>query len=426
MAKPLSVQQQNPQTPTNLTAHFTPAQEFWENELELSINGVLRRLEDPDELQAWIGSRTGRQLDVLCHALNLAKDTRVKDKRAALATSNGQLTSFYLTDYFARRKGHFAIADFATAVLDRGVIALCRGKDGETLDTRALLYALLDADPEYLRTLFHLEKIHKSGFARMELKQKVRQPDTPFETFLTTQQAEQVLKEFDRQKRDQRQCQLKNIVRHHHHHLVFIRRPGRQQYIMRNGRIDHGHEADWIMLDFADNARRVGISPDSSEIPVQIANSLATAYFRKNVQYIDECRITYEQQIHNLLDQLKAGTCEGLKLAHFSVENSSVHGVDLELGHDDLEVVRRAVASLERDHGSLTSRVERITNVKVVYLSKRINVRFEQPGTGQDEYIVRYVQQHLNASLRKRFEDFMRDTHAIPILSNKRSSPPHA
>lgn len=400
--------------------------DFWENELELSVTGALRQAEDPQELKAWIASRTGRQLEVLCQVLGLTDCTRIKDKRAALAGCDGQLIPFYLTDHFSRRKSKFAVADLAASVLDAGTIDSCRGKDGETFDIKALLYALLDASPDHLKTLFHLDKIHKSGFARMALKQKVRRPAATFEEFLKPRKAKQVLETFDRQKRDRRQSQLKNIVRHNHHHLVFIRRPERQQYIMRDGRIQHGHRVEWIILDFSDNAKRVNISSDSNEIPLQIANALASAYFGKDVEYDNECQITYEKQIHNLLDQLKSGTCDGLKLVDLEVHSSPLHGVDMRLCHDEPDVMQRAVASLERDNSSLTAHIDRITKLKVIYLNKRIDVRFEKLDTGQDEYIVRYMDHRLNATLRKQFEDFMRDTHGIPILSTEKRFARHA
>lgn len=420
MARVSHVGQPIPSAPADDRLSNGVGRDFWENELELSIEGALRRLEDPDELRTWIESRTGRQLDVLCQALGITDITRIKDKRAALAHSDGRLTPFYLTDHFARRKGRFAVADLAASLLPGDMVDLCRGKDDDTHDTKALLYALLDADPAHFKTLFHLDKIHKSGFARMALKQKVRQPDTPFEKFLTRKQAEQVLKDFDRQKRDQRESQFKNIIRHHHHHLVFIRRPEREQYIMRDGRIHHGHRVEWIILDFADNARRVNISSDSNEVPLQIANALASAYFGKDVEYDNECQITYEKQIHNLLDALKAGTCEGLKLVDLGPQCSAVHGVDLRLTHDNPDVMQRAIAALERNYGSLTAHIDRIVQLKVVYLGKRIDVKFEKIDGGSDEYIVRYMDHRLNASVRKRFEDFMRDTHGIPILSTEK------
>jgi len=62
---------------------------------------------------------------------------------------------------------------------------------------------------------------------------------------------------------------------------VFIRRPERRQHIIRDGSIQHGHRAEWIILDFADNARRVDISSDKVTIPVYANHrSLALVAFQ--------------------------------------------------------------------------------------------------------------------------------------------------
>lgn len=410
---------QSSEPPPTIKTLNAPSSEFWEDDLEVPLDQIQDRIAGNGCQQQWIASRTGRQLAVLCRALGVTDATRIKDQRTALAKCNGQLIPFLLTDHFAHRKGSFAIADFAVTVLPDDVIDLCRCKDGETYDTKALLYAMLHADPGHLKTLFHLDKIHKSGFARMSLQQKTRQPTTSFEEFLTLKQAQETLAAFDKQKRDRRQSHLKNIIRHHDHHLVFIRRPERPQCILREGRIRHGHRAEWIILDFADNARRVNISSNSNEVPLQIANALASAYFRKDVEYDNECEVTFAKQILNLLDHLKAGTCDGLRLADLDVRSSPVHGVDLRLHHDNPDIVQRSIAAIERDYSSLTDQIDRIANVKVLYAEKRIEVKFEKL-EGQDEYVVRYTDHRLNAALRRRFEDFMRDMHAIPILSTEK------
>lgn len=402
------------------TSHPSISRDFWENELELSINGLIPLTESPRAISKWIASRTGRQLNILCRSLEVSGAARMKDQRAALVGCNGQLAAYYLVDHFARRKGKFAIEDFAISVLDPGIINLCRCRDEDALDSKALLYALLHASPDNLKAVFYLDKIHKSGFARMALKQKVRQPETKFEDFLKLERAQEVLEHFDRKKRDHRQSQLKDVRRHHHHHLVFIRRPERHQHIIRDGAIQHGHRPEWIILDFADNARRVSISSDSNEVPLQIANALASAYYGEDVEYDNECQITYEKQILNLLDQLKAGNCSGLELTDLEVKGSPLHGVDLSLCHDAASILRRAIAAIERDNGSLTAHIDRIAKIKVIYLAKRIDIRFEKQGAGGDQYIVRYFDHRLNAALRRQFEDFMRDTHGIPILSTEK------
>ncbi|MFB3892017.1 MAG: hypothetical protein ACE15C_08335 [Phycisphaerae bacterium] len=391
---------------------------LWENELELSIDDTLLRAQNPEEMRAWVLSRTGRQVGVLCRALGITDATRLKDQKSALAQCNGRLVPFYLVDLFACRKGEYATLDLAQARLSEDVIKPCLCGDEESCDKKALLYALYHDNPDHLKTLFHLDKIHKSSFARMVLRQKVRQPEQKFVDFLTTERAKEVLEAFDRQKRDRRRSQLKDIIRHNHHHLVFVRRPERPQYIMVPGdRIQHGHRVEWVILDFADDANRVAIASDSRDAPLQMANMLASAYFGRDVQYVDECQITYAKQIANLLAQLKQGKCEGLDLVELSVSNSAVDGVDLHLSHDAPDILRRAVASIERDHSSLTAKIDRIQKVEVIYRNKRIELRFD-PQAAADEFIVRYVDSRLkNASLRRRFEDFMRETHGIPILT---------
>lgn len=393
--------------------------ELWENELEVNIEEPLLRARDPDHMRDWVQSRTGRQADMLCRAMGITDATRLKERRSALASCNGQLVPYYLVDQFAHGKGEFAALDLAKSKLSDATIKACLCEDEETCDKKALLYALYHDSPDHLKTLFHLDKIHKRGFARMVLKQKVRQPDTKFVSFLTTKKAKDVLEAFDKSRRDRRQSQLKDIIQHNHHHLVFVRRPERQQYIMQSGRIRHGHRVEWIVLDFSENAQRVAIASDSRDIPLGMANALGSAYFGKDVEYIDECQITYAKQIENLLKQLKGGKCQGLDLVELDVTGSPIDGVDLRLCHESSDIVRRAVAGLERDHGDLTAHIDRIHKVEVVYQNKRIDLRFDPLGN-PDEFVIRYMDQRLkNASLRKRFEDFMRDTHGIPILSTQ-------
>lgn len=392
--------------------------DLWENELELSIDDALLRAQDPQHMRGWVQGRTGRQVSVLCQALGVTEPTSLRDRKLALGRCNGELVPFYLVDLFACRKGQFATLDLARAKLSEDAIKPCLCDDEESCDKKALLYALYQDNPEHLKSLFHLDKIHKSGFARMILRQKVRQPDTKFVDFLTARKGAEVLSAFDRQRRDRRRSQLKDIIRHNHHHLVFVRRPERPQYIMGPGdRIQHGHRVEWIILDFSADAKRVAIASDSREAPLRMANMLASAYFEEDVQYVDECQITYARQIANLLAQLKQGKCQGLDLVELSVGSSPVDGVDLDLNHDDPDIVRRAVASLERDHGNLTAEIERIRKVEVIYRNKRVELRFDSLAA-PDEFIARYADSRLkNASLRRRFEDFMRDTHGIPILT---------
>jgi len=396
-----------------------PQRTFWEDDLELGMEDALALAQTPGFMKDWITRRTGQQLSVLFDCLGMETNQSARRKKQVLRPDNPGLQPFVLVEQFAKFKSKAAVTELAQGRLPQVVFDACR-IGAEEFDKVALLSAMYHRNWQDLRLVFHLDKIDKTGFARMALKQKVRQPKTSFEDFLQPEKATEVIKAVDQSKRDHRPSQLKNIVRHSHHHLAFIRRPERPQHIIRDGNIQHGYRAEWIILDFADNARRVNISSDSVEVPLEIANALASAYFGREVEYDNECQITYTKQIERLLEQLKAGTCEGLSLVDLEVRNSPLHGVDLRLCHDDQAVLCRAIAAIERDYGSLSAEVERIEKVKVVYSDKRVDIRFEKQETGRDEFIVRYFDHRLNASTRKRFEDFMRDTHGIPILSTEK------
>jgi hypothetical protein len=72
--------------------------ELWENELEVNIEESLLRARDPDHMRDWVQSRTGRQADMLCRAMGITDATRLKERRYALASCNGQLVPYYLVD----------------------------------------------------------------------------------------------------------------------------------------------------------------------------------------------------------------------------------------------------------------------------------------------------------------------------------------
>ena len=64
--------------------------------------------------------------------------------------------------------------------------------------------------------------------------------------------------------------------------------------------------------------------------------------------------------------------------------------------------------------------VDRFESVKVIYLKKRVKLIFEKREDGDDEYVVRYTDHTLNPLQRKAFEDYMRATHEIPVLSTEK------
>ncbi|MFW6106567.1 MAG: hypothetical protein ACOC8H_00230 [bacterium] len=153
--------------------------EYWENELETSVEQPLREAQDRRRMGKWITGLSPRQRTVLCRHLGIEAE-KSGEQRTALEGCNGELVPFYLVDRFAWRKSKFAVAD-------------------------------------------------------------------------------------------------------------------------------HGHRAEWTILDFADNARRVNLSSISPDVPVGITNALASTYYGEDVEYDNEREITYTAQITRLLN----GHCYG-------------------------------------------------------------------------------------------------------------------
>lgn len=93
-----------------------------------------------------------------------------------------------------------ATVDFAKGVLTGEMLEICRIKDDE-FDKTALLFSIYHRRSTDLRLVFHLDKIHKTGFARMKLKERVRQPKKFFQDFLTPKTVKGILTGFDKSKR---------------------------------------------------------------------------------------------------------------------------------------------------------------------------------------------------------------------------------
>ena len=397
-----------------------PPPAFWENELEMATERLRVRAEEDGFIDDWIGRRTGRQVRVLCRNLGLDGATSVKKQKEALRSCESELLPYVLVGEFAKYKSRVATADFAGGVLPDDVLEVCRIND-ERFDKTALLFAIYHQRWSDLRLVFHLDKIHKSGFARMKLKESVRHPTQPFGDFLQPQTVREILEAFDKARGDGRTSEFKDVVAYDDRHLVFIRRAERPDLILRGTRVVHGYKPEWIILDFEDGARRVDISSVSVSVPLRIADRLASSYFGRTCEYENESQITYAKQIERLLGLLQRAESEELALVEIVVANSPLDGSPkIKITDPDSNPIGDAITHFEKAVGSVLSDVGHIESIKVHYRRKRISLIFEgQEGT-QDEYVVRYSDHRLNAPERRLFEQHMRDTHGIPVLSTEK------
>ena len=303
-------------------ANASPPEEFWENELEMSTHFALRDLESVGARKEWIKKRTGRQVEILRRALCMEDLGSVRKNKAYLEGSDDEeLRPYVLVSHFAKNKSKVATFSFAKGVLSDELLDICR-VDEEEFDKIALLFAIYLRKYSDLKLVFHLDKIHKSGFARMKLKKSVRKPSTPLGDFLKHRTIADILARYDKTKRDGHTSELRDVVPYDDRHLVFIRRAERPDHIIsESGGIEHGFRVEWITLNFQDGAKRVNISSVSVGVPLEIANRLASAYFGRECEYENDKDITYAKQLEVFLEDLRKGPTDDLKLVELVISN---------------------------------------------------------------------------------------------------------
>jgi hypothetical protein len=420
-----------------------PGRKFWEDDLEMPREPVLRRIEENGGVSGWVAKRTGYQLQVLARQFEIDGDCSTRALRPTVVERADELLGYVLVSAFAKGKSKVAILGLSKERLPEEVLAICRkprpsngapapeptdDKDAdeeaeEEYDTLALVFALYAAAPENLRRLFHSDKIQKTGFARMELATKARRPESSLAKVLEHAPLTRILQAFDRRKDDGRWSELKDVVASDGRFFVFIRRPHRRHYICvaDGGPVVHGYDPEWIILDFEEGAKRVKISSRSDAVPLEMADCVATEYFRKPCRYDNESTITYAAQIERFLDDVAPRSRGTLVLVEMAVRNSPLKGAPkLKVSDETSNSIGPALADFARALGEPLHRVEHLDSVKVHYRHKRISLIFEKLDGKDGEYDVRYTDHRLNGFERTPFEDYMRDEHGLEILSTEK------
>lgn len=398
-----------------------PPKEFWEDDLEIPMEHVLRTVNDDGFRDEWVGSRTGRQLTVLCDTLGIDGGASTRKKRAAIEAMDGGLDPFVLVERFSQFKSKVAVVDFAQRVLPKDIFEVCR-IDDENCDKIALLFALFSRKWSDLRLVYHLDKIHKTGFARMKLAGHARKPSKPLDEYLNPPAVKKVLADFDKARRDGLTSELKDVITHDGRNLVYVRRANRPDHLVkRTGGVIHGYKSEWIILDFEDGGKRVNISSESVDVPLEIANRLASGYFERECEFENESAVTYAKQLEKLLGEVRDAKDAELALVEIVALNCPLDGAPkIKISHPDSSPIGGAIGHFEKAVGTITSDMNQIESVKVLYRKKRVSLIFEAVDGAEGEFVVRYSDHRLNALQRRDFEKHMKDTHGIKVLSTEK------
>lgn len=387
----------------------------------MCLDPWLQNTADPVYMKNWVGELNKRQLRMLCDFLGCDGEAGLEQQRESVLSCNGRLTPYYLVERFAYRRSRFAVSDYAATILAKEVVDSCRV--GDVFDTLALLFALYHENADHLRTVYHLEKVHSTGFARMKLKGRARKPDNKeFKDFLTTKLLTPMLANFDAHRDDGRTSELMNIVPDTDHPVVFIRREEQRSMLLKASRAVHGFRPEWIILDFRDNGRRVDISSHSMSVPLEIANRVASAYFGTDCEYENEVEVTPKALIDKFLDHLKRDGIDFLKLVEVHVRNSPLDGSPvIKLNAEGDDSVGEGVRHFEKTIGAILNDIELIKAIKVLYCGKRVKLTFEPVADVSDGYCVRYADKTLNKRERTAFEKKVRaEPHGIRVISTEK------
>lgn len=395
----------------------TPPERFWTHDLELHVEHVRRHM-DSDGLDDWVSKRTGRQLAILCDAFRL-DGTSTQKKRDAVRALDGGLEPYVLVDQFSHFKSKVAVLDFARGVLPEKIVADCM-KGDEDPDKTALLFALYGRQWADLPLVLHLDKVHKKGFARMKIRGRPRKPQQGLDTFLSEKSLKTILAAYDKSRRDGLTSELMSVIPEGGRFFVFTRRAERPDHLVQSGGdVIHGYRSEWIILCFADDALRVDISSVSIDIPLDLANRIASAYFGRDCEYDNDSTLTDPDQVEGFLSDVRDVTDGPLVLVEIVCGASPLAGSPgIRLRHQDATSIGDAIAHFEKAVGKL--RTEDIESLKVMFRNKRVSLILDAPEDGTNAFVVRYSDHRLNARERVAFENHMRDKHGITILSTEK------
>ncbi|MEX1232519.1 MAG: hypothetical protein WEB58_19895 [Planctomycetaceae bacterium] len=402
-----------------LNGKNAPKRQFWESELEMSLDFHLANRDGTDFLETWQNKLTKQQRKLV----ELGSKRGRSHRRRTPQNSKGDVTGlfpYFLVYQFSKFKSKIAFVELAKDVLGTDVEEWRAGE--EDFDVPALAIALYLNDPKHLPMLLCIDKMHKKGFARMVLQQKPpRSSASKLKSFMKPQNLREVLSTFDVQKRDGRTSEFLNLLTPDKRYQVFIRRAERPDHVLGPHGIIHGYRPEWIILDVFDSGRRVNISSTTVDVPLEIANSIASAAFGTESEYANESQVTYAAQLRRLLDILQQDHDKTLTFVELALACSPLEkGPKLKVSDPTSQSIGPALAQFAQSFGSALDEPEKIDSIKVLYCDKRISLIFEPHSDGADQFIVRYSDHRLNVKERRDFEDYFRTEYEIAILSTEK------
>ena len=391
--------------------------------MEIPASRLLGIAKNPGFIRSWIKRRTPRQVMMLRSLLELPTETSVRERRIGLQELSSKLGRFVLAAEFAQRKSMHATLDVAKQNVSEADIAFAYRPEGG-YDTAALVFAILHRAWPELEKVFHLDKLHKVGFARMRLAKPPRRPERKLKEFLNSGELLSILKHYDAAQNDRHRSDLQRIIELPGAQVVFIRRPHHQSLVLTDERIVHGFTADQIVLDFRDEAARLNVASHGHAASYDIANRIASAFYELPCEYENITEETYPAQISRFLRVVRDHEEPDFRLVEILVQCSPLTGApDLHLKNDDSLPIGAALAQLEQALHWTIDDLDRIPRFKILFAGKRLAMEIERVDDNAGParmYVLRYRDQTLSLKERQIFEGRMEQEHGIKVVSTEK------
>jgi hypothetical protein len=406
-----------------------PNCEFWESDLEVPVSYLHGRFQSHETRKLWLDSLSGKQLNVIfqnCfqHYLNKQlfndgsyDDTSTQQKRKILTNCSDSLFQYYLISYFDRAKLETAVSEVARFAITQELMASYLIKNNTKYDKKSLLFLLFHINYEFLRSVYHFDKVQKKGFSSFTLQNSPRQLKIPFKSFLSKEVVCELLQEYDAKKDDSFETQLQGFFYHQNRIYVFIRRASDIDLLLNSNKIVHGHKPDWMIFDFSLNGTHVNLCAKNTNKAVEIANSIVSCYFASSCIFVSVKDKNFSAQVYKFLQACIEGFDTNICIFELNFKSACFKNSNtyLTLTVKPYDPIAEELHLLKSSIGNV---LKSIQSAKVMFQNKKVTLSFKD----SEGYIAIYYSEHpLNKKEREDLNIHMKQIYGLTILSRANS-----
>jgi hypothetical protein len=243
--------------------------------------------------------------------------------------------------------------------------------------------------------------------------------------FLRSDSLKKVLEDFDRHQQDDRRCALRGVLERQGGYLVYIRRPHKEDQLLIEDRLWHGHKADWIVLEFREEGRFLNVASHGKRASFEIANRIASAFYRQECEYVNIEEITYAARLEKFLERMAKNQASQLVMVAVGLREPPLPGFETLGGSNSASrSVGPGILELQRLLKTQLLTGEYVERFTVFYdQRKRVRFRIDRMEDARSEhpgYVVRYRDRDVRLTERPEFEKLFEREHGFKIVSTEK------